>query len=85
MQIEKTKRAWRDALDRGADPDHIVKKTRAYAQHLGGKVTRYTPYSATWLNNGSYDDPLPASPTSATGDYQPYQDPIDQSVYDEEL
>src|SRR5690606_22389479 len=63
MQIEKTKRAWRMALDRGADPDHIVKKARAYAQHLGGKAGRYTPYSATWLDNGSYDDPIESTPS----------------------
>jgi hypothetical protein len=59
MQPEKTKDAWRKALDRGADPGHIVKAAQAYANHLAGKSNRYTPYSATWLNNGSYDDPLP--------------------------
>jgi len=79
MQIEKTKRAWRDALERGADPDHIVKAAKAYAQHLGGKVTRYTPYSATWLNNGSYDDPLPAG--TATGDGGPHRNPENESDY----
>ncbi|MFE4671057.1 helix-turn-helix domain-containing protein [Streptomyces sp. NPDC056723] len=82
MQPEKTKTAWRAALDRGADPGLIVKAAKAYAQHLGGQVNRYTPYSATWLNNGSYDDPLPAA---ADGEYEPYRNPTDQSVYDEEF
>jgi hypothetical protein len=83
MQPEKTKTAWRAALDRGADPGLIVKAAKAYAQHLGGKVTRYTPYSATWLNNGSYDDPLPAA--APDGGHQPYRNPTDQSVYEEDF
>lgn len=82
MQIEKTKRAWRAALDRGADPDHIVKKARAYAQHLGGKAGRYTPYSATWLDNGSYDDPLDS--TAAESDPGPHRNPQNDSDYDED-
>lgn len=83
MKPEKTKQAWRDALDRGADPGHIVKAARAYAYARRDEDPQYTPYSATWLNDGSYDDPIDASP--ASGGYQPYHDPIDQSVYDKEL
>lgn len=79
MQPEKTKTAWRAALDRGADPDLIVKAAKAYAQHLGGKADRYTPYSATWLNNGSYDDPLDSVP--ATGSDGPHRNPEDDSDY----
>jgi hypothetical protein len=86
MQPEKTRKAWTAALDRGADPDLIVKAAKAYAQHLGGKADRYTPYSATWLNNGSYEDSLDSAPAANTaGGYQPYRDPTDQSVYDQEL
>jgi hypothetical protein len=85
MQPEKTKRAWRAALDRGADPDQIAKAALAYRRHLGGKPNRYTPYSATWLDNGSYDDPLDSAPTADAGDYEPYRNPTDQSVYDEDF
>jgi hypothetical protein len=77
MQPEKTKAAWRAALDRGADPDLIVKAAKAYALHLGGKADRYTPYSATWLNNGSYEDPL--EPVSAPDG--PHRNPEDDSAY----
>jgi hypothetical protein len=80
MQPEKTKAAWRAALDRGADPDLIVKAAKAYALHLGGKTDRYTPYSATWLNNGSYDDPLPDKGSSG-----PYRNPQDASAYHGEM
>ncbi|MFD7705610.1 helix-turn-helix domain-containing protein [Streptomyces sp. NPDC059786] len=81
-QPEKTKTAWRAALDRGADPGLIVKAAKAYAQHLGGKVDRYTPYSATWLNNGSYDDPLPHA-DDPSGEDGPYRNHDDSSRYHE--
>jgi hypothetical protein len=81
MQPEKTKTAWRAALDRGADPDLIVKAAKAYALHLGGKADRYTPYSATWLNNGSYEDPLDSAPPADSNDPGPHRNPADPSDY----
>lgn len=78
-QSEKTKTAWRAALDRGADPGLIVKAAKAYAQHLDGKVDRFTPYSANWLNSGSYDDPLPEADDSG-----PYRNHDDSSRYHED-
>ena len=80
-QIEKAKQAWCDALDRGADPDLIIKAAKAYAQDRRGEDPRYTPYPATWLNNGSYED----QPDPEAGGYQPYRDPTDESVYDKDL
>lgn len=82
MQPEKTKTAWRAALDRGADPDLIVKAAKAYAQHLGGKADRYTPYSATWLNNGSYEDSLDSAPPANPDG--PHRNPADDSAYHED-
>jgi hypothetical protein len=79
MQPEKTKTAWRAALDRGADPGLIVKAAQAYAKHLGGKADRYTPYSATWLNNGSYEDPI-AEPAPPSG---PHRNPQNDSDYEQ--
>ncbi|MFJ3984361.1 helix-turn-helix domain-containing protein [Streptomyces fungicidicus] len=80
-QIEKAKQAWCDALDRGADPDLIIKAAKAYAHERKGEEPRYTPYPATWLNNGSYED----QPDPEAGGYQPYRDPTDESVYDKDL
>ena len=68
--IEKAKTAWRQALDRGADPDHIVAAATTYAVERAGKEVKYTPYPATWLDAGSYDDepdPTPAADTGTTG------------------
>jgi hypothetical protein len=80
MKPEKTKTAWRDAIDRGADPDHIVKAAKAYAFARRGEDRQFTPYSNTWLDAGSYEDP-----TDEPGGHRPYRDPTDQSVYDEDL
>jgi hypothetical protein len=68
-QMEKAKQAWRDAIDRGADPDHLVAAATAYAQERADKPVKYTPFPATWLNDGRYDDdPDPTeTATSANG------------------
>jgi hypothetical protein len=76
MKPEKTKQAWCDALDRGADPGHIVKAAKAYAYARRGEDNNFTPYSATWLNDGSYDDPIDAPSRSG-----PYRNPEDPSDY----
>ena len=78
MKPEKTKQAWRDALDRGADPDHIVKAAKAYAYARRNEDPQFTPYSNTWLDAGSYDDPVDASPANG-----PHRNPEDHSNYDQ--
>lgn len=86
VQQEKAKRAWRAAMERGADPQHIVDRTVEYARSREDEDENYTPYLATWLDAGSYDDPIkPKRQRSAqqSGDYQPYRNYDDQSVYDE--
>ncbi|MFI9598874.1 helix-turn-helix domain-containing protein [Streptomyces sp. NPDC052043] len=79
-QIEKAKQAWCDALDRGADPDLIIKAAKAYAFERKGEEPKYTPYPARWLNDGRYEDQ-----SDEPGGWQPYQDPEDQSAYDQEF
>ncbi len=66
-QIEKAKRAWCDALDRGADPDLIVKAAKAYAHERHGQDPRYTPYPARWLDDGRYEDQPDPEPRSNSG------------------
>ncbi|MGW7726279.1 hypothetical protein ACWGJ6_23455 [Streptomyces canus] len=77
-QIEKAKRAWRDALDRGADPDVIVKAAKDYAHDRAGKDAKYTPYPATWLDAGSYEDQPDPEPQGTEG---PHRNPKDDSEY----
>lgn len=76
MKPEKTKQAWREALDRGADPGHIVKAAKAYAYARRDEDPQFTPYSNTWLNDGSYDDPIDTPPSS-----HPHRNPEDPSDY----
>jgi hypothetical protein len=88
VQPEKAKKAWRAAIDRGVDPQHIVDRTVAYADSRKDEDQNFTPYLATWLNAGSYDDPIKPKqqrPTQRSGDYQPFQNYADQSVYDQPL
>lgn len=49
-------RAWRAAINRGADPEKIISAARIYAKSQVGNERRYIKLPATWLNAASYDD-----------------------------
>jgi hypothetical protein len=49
-------RAWRAALKRGADPDHVIEAARVYARQQSGKERRYIKLPATWLNADAFDN-----------------------------
>jgi hypothetical protein len=86
---EEAKKAWIAAIDRGADPQHIVNAAAGYAKERNGEDAKYTKYPATWLNKGCYDDEpdQPSRPRlRAVGDYEgPWTNPEDHSEYHEEL
>jgi hypothetical protein len=87
---EAAKKAWIAAIERGVDPKRMVDAAQAYARERFGQDAKYTKYPATWLNKGCYDDE-PDAPDgrpplrAVSGGYQPYRNPTDQSVYDEDL
>jgi DNA-binding transcriptional ArsR family regulator len=86
---EAAKKAWIAAIERGVDPKHIVDAAQAYARERFGQDPKYTKFPAKWLDNGCYDDepdPQPGPQLRAVaGGYQPYRNPTDQSVYDEDF
>ncbi|MGW0579942.1 helix-turn-helix domain-containing protein [Streptomyces sp. NPDC002920] len=86
---EEAKKAWIAAIERGVEPQHMVDRAQAYARERFGQDAQYTKYPATWLNKGCYDDepdPQPGPQLRAvSGGYEPYRNPTDQSVYDEDL
>lgn len=86
---EEAKKAWIAAIERGAEPKHVVDAAQAYARERAGEDPKYTKYPATWLNKGCYDDEpdTPGRPSlrAVSGGWQPFQNPADQSVYDEDL
>jgi hypothetical protein len=87
---EEAKRAWCQAIDRGADPERIVAAATAYARERASEDSKYTKYPATWLNKGCYDDepdapagqrpPLRAVAGGSPQGWQPYSNP-DPAVY----
>ncbi|MFD5031675.1 hypothetical protein ACFWM0_14855 [Streptomyces sp. NPDC058405] len=81
---EEAKKAWIAAITRGADPQHIVTASQAYARERAGEDPKYTKYPATWLNKGCYDDepePVGKPHLRAVGDYQPWTNPANQDDY----
>lgn len=89
---EEAKKAWIAAIERGANPQHIVTAATAYANERKGEDPKFTKYPATWLNKGCYDDELDPEPApgrpplrAVSGDWQPWTNPEDQSGYYESL
>ena len=86
---EEAKKAWIAAIERGVEPKHMVDAAQAYARERFGQEPKYTKLPANWLNKGCYDDEPDPQPglqlRAVSGGYQPYRDPTDQSVYDEDF
>lgn len=62
---EEAKKAWIAAIERGAQPEHMVQAAQAYARERAGEESKYTKYPATWLNKGCYDDEPDQPPTGS--------------------
>lgn len=83
---EEAKKAWIAAIERGADPQHIVAAAKNYAHERQGQDAKYTKFPATWLNKGCYDDepdPQPGRHLRAVGDSGPHRNPQNDSDYDQ--
>ncbi|MDN5916631.1 MAG: hypothetical protein L0I76_16265 [Pseudonocardia sp.] len=62
-------RAWRSAIGRNVDPQHMIAAARAFAARCrdAGTERRFIKQPATWLNAGAYDNERPVAadvPTS---------------------
>ncbi|MFE1192885.1 hypothetical protein ACFW6E_08800 [Streptomyces olivaceoviridis] len=83
---EEARKAWIAAIERGADPQHIVTAAQAYARERFNQDPKYTKYPATWLNKGCYDDEPDPQPgphlRAVSGGWQPWKNPVDQDAYD---
>jgi DNA-binding transcriptional ArsR family regulator len=81
---EEARKAWVAAIERGADPQHIVAAAKDYAHERAGQDAKYTKFPATWLNKGCYDDepdPQPGRHLRAVGDSGPHRNPANPSDY----
>jgi hypothetical protein len=88
MQKQDARKAWAAVIRKKVDPALVIDAARAHATQwqTERKETRFIPYPASWLRAGSYDDQLeqPSLRLVANG-HTPYQNPTDQSVYDEPM
>ncbi|MFE2912865.1 hypothetical protein [Kitasatospora indigofera] len=84
---EEAKKAWCQAIERGADPQKIVDAATGYARERAGEDPKFTKYPATWLNKGCYDDEPDTAPgqrpplRAVAGGWQPYTNLTDDSAY----
>lgn len=65
--LEATEDALREALEAGADPDHILAGARAYAVEQKGNKRQYIAYSENWLAQKRWEQ----FPKSAPGASDP--------------
>lgn len=76
------------AVKRGVDPEVIIVGAERYAAERAADTRpgaeRFTKHPTTWLTNGCWEDE-PTPLRAVSGGYQPYRNPIDQSIYDEDL
>jgi murein DD-endopeptidase MepM/ murein hydrolase activator NlpD len=83
---KKAATAYRTALRNGAKPERLIQAAQAYAHQVRGKDLQYVKYPASWLNAAAYDDePERPALRAVSGGHQPWQNPIDQSEYDEPM
>lgn len=77
------RKSWAKAAKTHPAADIIAAATR-FAAFRAGQNPKYTPHPATWLNAERWADE-PEQLRAAAGDYQPWQNPTDQDLYDEEI
>lgn len=81
----KTK--WRAAVKRGADPQHIIRfaaeQAAIWQRHQ--KDPQYIPHPATWLGQARYLDEFDTPAPAAAKGHQPYRNPTDFDLYDEDF
>ena len=75
------------ALKRASAEEIITGAERYAAERAADRrpdAAQWTKLPTTWLNNDCWtDEPTPLRAVS--GGYQPYRNPVDQSIYDEDL
>ena len=52
----EAERVFSDIVERGTDPEYLIKKARAYAATVDPADLRYVPSPHSWLRQGRYDD-----------------------------
>lgn len=55
-------KAWRTALRRKVDPDHIIAAAKTYADNVANIDQQFVKHPATWLNGECYDDEQTQTP-----------------------
>jgi hypothetical protein len=81
--------AWREARAKGVPAEKITAAAQAYARERAGEDARFTKLSANWLRDERYEDDYEAADSNGrpplravSGDWQPYTNPTDHSVYE---
>lgn len=76
------------AVKRGVDVEVILAGAERYAAERAADARpgseRFTKHPTTWLTNGCWDDE-PTPLRAVSGGFEPYRNPTDQSIYDEDL
>ncbi|ATN94027.1 hypothetical protein J4U01_gp064 [Mycobacterium phage Kumao] len=56
VAINEAERAFTEAIESGASPDHLIQKARAYSLNVDPEKLEYVPAPASWIRQGRYED-----------------------------
>lgn len=87
VERKRAEAAWLKAVNSGVAPSTILAGAERYAEQRKDGDPQFTKHPASWLNAGCWDDetPPPRHLRSVVGGYQPYRNPADESLYNEDL
>ncbi|NEA52363.1 hypothetical protein [Streptomyces sp. SID10815] len=91
--LDKTRDEWVAAVLSGVDPTKITAAAENYAHEAAGQEWRFIKQSDRWIRERRYEDKFAPRPEpggkpklrAVSGGWQPYEDPEDQSRYNEEF
>ena len=79
-------KAFTKAATKVDDPETLIAAAQKYRDHDERVARGYIKNPATWLNQECWlDEPAPRTQATASGEYRPYTNPTDQSVYYQDL
>jgi hypothetical protein len=82
---QAAEKAWGKAIKGGANPEVVILAAKKFAATRAGQDPKFTPYPATWLNRGSWEDEDETPHLRVVGGYQPFVSNRDPSAWEDDL
>ncbi|CAL9605512.1 hypothetical protein SUDANB95_05480 [Actinosynnema sp. ALI-1.44] len=78
------RKAWDKAVSAGTDPAVILAGAQRFATERAGQDPKYTPYPASWLRAGRWEDEHLPAVVGLAGGYRPFQSTRDPEAWSDD-